>query len=328
MTMRKPMAGLSGSGGLRMEMFTQDELSDIHRATLEVLEHTGIFVQKEEARQLFAKYGATVDEKEKCVKIPPFMVNEAIASAPETLKLAGRDPGRDVVLDGRRVTFTCFGEGITIDDPWTGEHRATTKEDLRYVTRIIDSLDCISVVERAVGSQDVPPQVQSVHNYEAMVTNTGKHCFVGPGDGRNLRTMLRMARAAVGGERYEKAGSPLSFITCPVSPLKLVDDCCDIIMTAAEQDACVCILSMAMAGGSSPVHLTGTLVTHNAEVLSGIVLSQLVKKGARVMYGSSTTAMYLKQASACVGSPELAMINAAVACLSRYYLLPSWVAGG
>ncbi len=328
MTLRKPMAGLLGSGGLRVEMFTQEELSEIHRATLEVLAHTGIFVQKEEARQLFAKYGATVDEKEKCVKIPPHMVNEAIASAPESLKLAGRDPSRDVVLDGRRVTFTNFGEGITIDDPWTGEHRPTTKDDLRYVTRIIDSLDCISVVERPVGSQDVPPQVQSIHNYEAMVNNTSKHCFVGPGDGRNLRTMLKMARAAVGDERYEKAGSPLSFITCPVSPLKLVDDCCDIIMTAAEQDACVCVLSMAMAGGSSPVHLTGTLVTHNAEVLSGIVLAQLVKKGAKVMYGSSTTAMYLKLASACVGSPELAMINAAVACLARYYLLPSWVAGG
>jgi len=328
MTLRKPRAGLTGSGGLSVDMFTQQELAEIHRATLEVLEHTGIFVQKEEARQLFAKHGAIVNEKEKSVKIPPYLVNEAIASAPETLYLAGRDPSQDTVLDGRRVTFTCFGEGITIDDPWTGEHRPTTKDDLRYITRIIDSLDCINVVERAVGSQEVPPQVQSVHNYEAMVTNTSKHCFVGPGDGRNLKTMLKMARAAVGDQRYETVGSPLSFITCPVSPLKLVDDCCDIIMTGAENDACVCILSMAMAGGSSPVHLTGTLVTHNAEVLAGIVLSQLTKKGAKVMYGSSTTAMYLKLASACVGSPELAMINAAVACLARYYLLPSWVAGG
>lgn len=328
MTLRKPRAGLLSGGGLKVDMFTRDELAEIHRATLEVLQHTGIFVQKEEARQLFARNGAVVNEKEKSVRMPPHMVNEAIASAPEILRLAGRDSSRDVVLDGGRVTFTCFGEGITIDDPWTGEHRATNKNDLRYITRIIDSLDCISVVERAVGSQEVPHQVQSIHNYEAMVNNTSKHCFIGPGDGRNLKTMLKMARAAVGDERYETAGSPLSFITCPVSPLKLVDDCCDIIMTSAENDACVCILSMAMAGGSSPVHLAGTLVTHNAEVLAGIVLSQLTKKGAQVMYGSSTTAMHLKLASACVGSPELAMINAAVASLARYYQLPSWVAGG
>ena len=82
-----------------------------------------------------------------------------------------------------------------------------------------------------------------------------------------------------------------------------------------------------MAGGSSPVTLAGTLVTHNAEVLSGITLAQLTERGAPCIYGSSTTAMDLKLAAACVGSPELAMICAAVAQMARRYLLPSFVAG-
>ena len=85
---------------------------------------------------------------------------------------------------------------------------------------------------------------------------------------------------------------------------------------------------MAMAGGSSPVTLAGTLVIHNAEILSGILLNQLTRKGGPVLYGSSTTAMDLRMATASVGSPECAMINAAVARLARYYSLPSFVAGG
>jgi trimethylamine--corrinoid protein Co-methyltransferase len=226
------------------------------------------------------------------------------------------------------VAFTCFGEGIAIYDPFNGEYRPTTKDDLKYCTRIIDSLEAISVVERCLGSQDKPPKVQAIHNYEAIVNNTTKPVFLGPENGANVKTILKMARAAVGEDRYQSAGSPVSFITCPVSPLRLVEDCCEIIMTCAEEEACLCILSMAMSGGSAPVNLAGTLVTHNAEVLTGIVLSQLTRKGSRVLYGSSTTAMNLKQASACVGSPELAMINAAVASLARYYNLPSWVAGG
>ena len=88
------------------------------------------------------------------------------------------------------------------------------------------------------------------------------------------------------------------------------------------------ILSMAMAGGTSPVTLAGTLVTHNAEVLGGITLNQLVRKGAPVIYGSSTTAMDLKIAAASVGTPECAVISGAVARLARYYALPSYVAGG
>jgi len=54
----------------------------------------------------------------------------------------------------------------------------------------------------------------------------------------------------------------------------------------------------------------------------------LTRPGAKVIYGSSSTAMNLKAATAVVGTPELALINASVAALARYYLLPSWVAGG
>jgi len=140
--------------------------------------------------------------------------------------------------------------------------------------------------------------------------------------------MIDMAAAIAGGHDALRRRPLLSFLTCPVSPLKLVADCCRIIITGARAGIPVNVLSMAMAGGSSPVNLAGTLVVHNAEVLSGITLAQLVQPGAPVIYGSSTTAMDLRFATASVGTPECAMISAGVAALSRYYLLPSWVAGG
>ena len=87
------------------------------------------------------------------------------------------------------------------------------------------------------------------------------------------------------------------------------------------------ILSMAMAGGSAPVTLAGTMVQHNAEVLAGITLAQLTERGCPITYGSSTTAMDLRLAAAAVGSPELALISAATAQIARRYLLPSFVAG-
>jgi trimethylamine--corrinoid protein Co-methyltransferase len=99
-------------------------------------------------------------------------------------------------------------------------------------------------------------------------------------------------------------------------------------MAAARAGIAVNVLSMAMAGGSSPITMAGTLISHNAEVLSGVVLNQLTSKGAPVLYGSSSTIMDLKYATAPVGSPELGMINAGVAKLAQYYLLPSFVAGG
>ncbi len=193
---------------------------------------------------------------------------------------------------------------------------------------LADAMSEVDVYERAVGAHEVPQDVGQLHNAEATFNNTGKHVFMGPFDGYQLDKIVEMAAAIAGGKKKLLERPLITFITCPVSPLKLVNDTCEVIMGAARSGMAVNILSMAMAGGSSPVTLAGTLVNHNAEVLSGVVLSQLTRKGAKIIYGSSTTAMDLRLASASVGSPECAMINASVARLARYYSLPSFVAGG
>ena len=224
--------------------------------------------------------------------------------------------------------FTNFGEGVFIIDPYTGQRRETTKQDVADSARLVDCLDEIDVYERAVGASDVPGESMQLHNAEAWLPNTSKHGFMGTGNGYLTKKIIKMAAAVAGGEDKLRERPILSTITCPISPLQLVGDSCEIIMESARAGILVNVLSMAMAGGSSPVTLAGTLVDHNAEVLGGLVLNQLTCKGAPFMYGSSTTAMDLRFAAASVGCPECAMINAAVAQMARYYLLPSWVAGG
>ena len=324
---RNPQAGRRRFGALSLEMFTEDELVDIHQATLEVLWDTGVFVEDREARGLFAAAGCAVDDGTKVVRIPPHVVEAAIRSAPSTLLLAGRDPANDFVMGPGRVGFTNFGEGIKVVDVETGELREPTKQDVGDSARVVDALPEVDVYERAIGAHEVPQSVVQLHNAEMAFTNTSKHVFMGPGNGELLTRIVDMGAAIAGGMAAFLRRPLISFITCPVSPLKLVQDTCEIIMGAARTGTAVNVLSMAMAGGSSPVTLAGTIVTHNAEVLAGVTLSQLTKEGAAVIYGSSTTAMDLRLAAASVGSPECALINAGVACLARFYLLPSWVAG-
>lgn len=321
-------AGKRQSGGLSLNIFTDDELYEIHLATLEVLEKKGLFVEDEEALDIYDGAGAVIDRENKIVKIPPYLVEDSIRSAPSKLFLAGRNPKNDIILESNRVGFTNFGEGVFVVDPYNGKLRESTKADVAATAVLVDYLSDVDVYERAVGAHDVPQAVGQLHNAEAWFPNTSKHGFMGPFSGYLLKKIVEMAAAIVGGKDKLRERPIVSFITCPVSPLKLVQDTCEIIMESARSGMVVNILTMAMAGGSSPVTLAGTLVTHNAEILGGIVLNQLTCKGAPVMYGSSTTAMDLRLGTASVGSPECGMINAAVAQMARYYLLPSWVAGG
>lgn len=325
---RNSRPGMLGSGGFGFSPFTQDEYSEIHDATMEVLWEHGVFVGHKEALELFGDAGATVDTKTGMVRIPAWLIEDNINSAPGTFVLHARDPENDFVIGGKRVGFTNFGEAVLYRDPVTNELREPTKKDLADVVKITDYLDQVDFHHRAMVSSDKPPLASPLHNWEAIVSNTDKHFFIGPTSSYHIKRMVEMGCVVAGSEEEFRKRPFFMVGTCPVSPLRLTEDFCDMIMEGARQGLALMILSMAMSGGSSSVHLCGTLVGHNAEILAGITLAQLANKGARCFYGSSTTAMDLRFGSASVGSPECAMISAANAGLANYYNLPSYMSGG
>jgi trimethylamine--corrinoid protein Co-methyltransferase len=152
---RNLRAGHRSSGGLSLNVFTDDELNDIHLSTLEVLQRTGVWVEDDEALDVFARGGAEVDRAAGIVRIPAHVVEEAIRCAPPTITLCGRTAARVVVVESGRVGFTNFGEGIKVTDIDSGELRAPTKRDVAEATRLIDALPEIDVLERPVGAHDV-----------------------------------------------------------------------------------------------------------------------------------------------------------------------------
>lgn len=324
---RNLFAGKNRSWGLSLNILTEDELQDIHLGTMELLEQTGISVENEEALELLQSGGAKVNRETKMVRIPSYLVEDCLHSAPSKVVLYGRNPKHDLVLSSTRVHFTNFSEGVKVIDPYTGVQREPVKKDLEDAARVIDYLEDVDFCEKALGAHDVNQALVPLHNAEAFLPNTAKHCAFGPGNGKLLKKIVQMGEAIAGGEEKFNQRPMISFTTCPVSPLRLIDDCCEIIMESARAGTVCNILSMALAGATAPVTLAGALVTHNAEILGGITLHQLARKGAPVIYGSSTTAMDLKTGTASVGTPEAALVSGAVACLARYYKIPSYVGG-
>ena len=319
--------GPARTAGLSLSVLSERDLDDIHAATLDVLERTGVFVEDDEPLDLFADGGCLVDRDARTVRIPPHVVEDAVRACPPAVLLCGRDPARDIVLEAGRVSFSNFDEGIMLVDPRSGEYRTPRLADVREVARLVDALDCIDAYESAVGAADVPAATASLHKWEAAIHETTKPVGSEATTAEDVRGIVAMAQALAGGEDQLRRRPLAGFGVCPVSPLQLPGDATEVIIEAARSGMSNTIVSMAMAGGSSPVTLAGTLVTHNAEVLSSIVLAQLTERGSPMVYGSSTTGMDLRLATAAVGSPELAVISAAVAELARRYGIPSFVAG-
>ena len=324
---RNLFAGRPRSGGLSLSVFTDAEMDDIHLASLEILERTGMWVEADDALDIYSDGGCVVDRETRMVRIPPYLVEDSIRSCPPKTFLSGRDPEMDIVLEAGRVYVSNFDEGIMIVDTRTGEYRHPVLQDVREAARLVDALSDIDTYESAVHPTDVPEQTASLHKWEAAILNTGKPVGTEATSAYDVKKLIELATVISGSEDEFRRRPLIGFGVCPVSPLKLPRDATEVIIECSRWWIPDNILSMAMSGGSSPVTLAGTLVVHNAEVLSGIVLAQLTERGCPMMYGSSTTAMDLKLAAASVGSPEICLISAAVAQMARRYGIPSFVAG-
>ncbi|HHY38651.1 MAG TPA: hypothetical protein GX507_06990 [Clostridia bacterium] len=309
-------------------LLTREEVESIHLATLDVLQGGCFKVYGDEALEILHGAGCRVDKETNTVSIPPRVVEEAIDSAPEKVLLAARDPKFDVILEPGKVHFTNFGTGIMVIDPETGDLRESTKEDLAKTALVCDALEEVDLYTVAVAARDVPEKARELHEAEAVLANTSKHFHHDTAGAESTRKFVEMGAAIAGGKDKLRERPIISTCTCPNSPLELHDFSTGIIIESAKAGIPVDILSMAMSGGTAPVTLAGTLVVTNAEVLTGVVLAQLTRKGTPVIYGSSTTIMDLLYSTSPVGSPEHGMISAAVAEIGHYYKIPTYVGGG
>lgn len=328
MTVRGIHAGSHRMDGIGLNMFTYDDLYDIHLATLDVLWNIGCKVESEEAIEIFYGAGCTIDRETHNVKIPAYLVEDALRSIPKTFRACGRNPKNDWLNEGNRTGFVNFGEAIQLIDPYTYELRKPLRKDVDDVTRFCEAMDQIIVFERALGPSEVDPDVSQVHIAESFYNNCTKHAYIGMNRPENMRAAAKMGYVVSGGEDKFRARPLFSQSTDPVSPLVHSKGATDTLIQAIRLGVPAKINSMGLCGGTTCVNLASTLVTHNAEMLSMFVLGQLVKKGCNLLYGTSTTMMDLRTTTACVGSPELALFSAACAKMAHFYDIPVWVAGG
>ncbi len=318
---------------IQTSIFTKEEMDSIHETTLDVLMEPGVLVNNQEALDIYKKAGCIVDYETKVVKIPKEVVDKALSTAPESFTMYSRDGKHNVkmVSDGSVVNNMTFGVGtrmICYSGQGQYDCRGSTLQDMYDISKVVDACDNIDWFCSPVSAMDLATDpVRTLKEVQAIVTNSSKPMLLDP-DPSFMQDYFEIEAICYDGDRERAMKEPFFLVGgCPSSPLQLDDVFCQLAIHAPDYGMPFMCLSMAMGAASAPIFLAGTLVTHNAEVLAGIVLVQLAHPGADTFYGSSTTSFDFYNDAAPVGSPELAVISASVAQLAHYYHMPSIVAG-
>ena len=299
------------------------QVENIHQATLDLLETYGIQIASDSAKAVFEAHGCTIDGH--MVKIPARLVEASLKTVPKTFTLQGRSDGKnlDIGKGHDPVIIPAAGGVFVIDE--TGEKRTADMADLQDFIKLCHTSDVCNVTCSSViypKTDDVPRMLlQQVTEALAL---SDKPLFAHGPDRTSAARIIEMAAMGTG----RTQGAYIMNNVNSLSPMAWDENMLDVIMLYAEKSQPLIIGCCSMSGFTSHIFLENTLVTNNAEVLTGIVLSQLVNPGAPVIYANTSGVADMKKVSLAIGSPELLMLSTAVSQLAKFYDVPFRTGGG
>src|SRR2546430_10161958 len=283
----------------RHTRFDCDWSSDVCSSDLQ-----GMRVLSPRGRAVLAGAGATVDESSQMVRLDPGLVGTALASVPAEANLIARNPARSCRVGGPHVVFAPVAGPPSVSDLQRGK-RTGTIEDFRDFVRLSQAFDVIHVLGQVVEPQDASVTERHLETTLAQLTLGDKvpH-FYCRGDAQ-LADCFAMLRIAQGIDEATFRAQAHCYSICNTnSPLQLDVPMTDGIIEFAANGQFMIVTPFTFPGAMAPITFAGALTRPHAEALSGLTLSQIVRPGAPVMYGSFTSNVALKSGSPAFGTPE------------------------
>jgi trimethylamine--corrinoid protein Co-methyltransferase len=306
-----------------IKVLDDEQVQTIIDSALAILETNGMRFLEPGSRKRLASAGADVDEASMMVRFDRSLVMEQVALAPPSFELRARNPDRHLEIGTGHHIFASVGGPAFVSDLDKGRRPGTYAEMCDYL-RLVQSLNIIH--QEGGGpfeAMDLPAETRHLDLYLAQYRLTDKNCQSYALGGVRARDSVEMACIALGVDRaalLDKAA--LLAIINTNSPLQL-----DIPMTEAVDELAAagqvcCITPFTLAGSMSPATLAGTLVQQTAEVLAVVAYAQIVKPGARVMYGSFASNVDMRSGSPALGTPEYTKCALASGQIARRLGLP------
>jgi trimethylamine--corrinoid protein Co-methyltransferase len=312
---------------LPQPIFSDDHVAAIHATALRVLEELGIKVLLPEARAVYAKAGALVDEDGQMVRIGRDMVEAALASVPRSIPALGGHRSRDLTLELGSMAFLAGSGAPNVTDLERGRRPGTLAAFEEFV-KLIQHFDVLHMLGPCVEPQDIDNRFRHYAVNRAQLTLSDKFPFIFARGTPQVEDGFEMIRLARGLSQDEfRAGAHCYTVINTNSPRQLDIPMAQGIIDFAKAGQILVITPFCLAGAMAPITVAGALTLQHAEALAGLTLAQIVRPGAPVVYGSFSSNVDMKSGAPAFGTPEHIKATLGAGQLARYTGLP-WRSGG
>ena len=305
-----------------VRIFSDDQVESMHAAALGILERQGMRVLSARGRALLAQAGATVDEPSQMVRLDAALVTRALESVPAEAELIARNPARSCRVGGAHVVFAPVAGPPSVSDLGRGKRTGTIADFADFV-RLSQAFDVVHVLGQMTEPQDVDVAERHLDTTLTQLTLGDKAPYFYCRGAAQLADNFEMLRIAqrIDAETFRR--EPRCYSICNTnSPLQLDVPMTEGIIFFAQHAQLMIVTPFTLAGAMAPVTIPGALTLAHAEALFGITLTQIVRPGAPVMYGSFTSNVDMKSGSPAFGTPEYAKAAFGAGQLARHVGLP------
>jgi len=293
-----------------LTLLTEEQVEDLHRATLEVLRETGVRFESEWALDFFARHGCNVDRDAMRVRFPEALVEECLRRAPGSFHVKAPKPENDLLLGGNTTYFT-HSSGMQIVDLDTFEPRVATKQEYVDCVRVLDALDTVDLLGAYpyFGYQGVSPAMSIPEGVALKMKHSAKHQMEGCSNDNEIFT-IQMAQAM---------GQEITVIVGSSPPLAWGNDAVNGARRMVKAGFHLTTVDGCMPGGNAPVTIAGAVVVSNTAHLAMIVLAQLLNPGHRISIGHFSMPMNMSTGSPAFGQMDSSISNVISNQMWRHY---------
>jgi trimethylamine---corrinoid protein Co-methyltransferase len=290
---------------------------------IDLLCSLGVEIHNPEVLSLLADHGAKVDRQRNHATFTEDMVQQALRSAPSSFKLFDTAGNQTHDLSDDAVYFTPGSTALNILDYQTRKPRRPTTADYVEHVKVVSQLPYIAAQSTAMVPADVPPEISDSYRLYLTLLHCRKPVVTGAFSVESFEIMKDL-QVAIRGSTEALRAKPLTiFSCCPTSPLKWSLVTSQNLIDCARHWIPVEFIAMPLSGFMAPVTLTGTLVQHTAETLSGVVISQLAQPGTPMLYGGSPAIFDVRHETTPMGAMETLMLDCAYCEIGKHLGIPT-----
>lgn len=301
------------------EPMDADQIARIDNASMAILEDVGVVFRDEIALDDWRKAGA--DVRGERVHLDRGLIRELIASIPSDWTFRARNVEKNLPFGGKHSIFV----------PMTGAPFLRDLDDVRRLPTIADlnmfhKLAHMSPALHSTAHVIVEPMDVTVsHRHLHITYSSMKHSdktFMGmTTSGKNAEDVMAMCEILFGADVMEE--TPVVTGNCNGnSPLVWDETMLSAMRAFCKRKQPVLCSPFVLGGANTPASIPAAVAQLNAEALSALAYTQVIRKGCPAIYGHYLSTVSMRSGAPMAGTPEISLMNFMIGQMARFYGVP------